>query len=394
MAVPTLSIASISFPLLIFLPYNLLTGGYLKISVVVLLFSIFILILLKEILLKIIVRYIKKIPFKNVFYFLVILCSGTLILYANGMSRVYELVIIMGLYFVLQGIFFILKSLEQEKNRHINIFLGSLCLALSVACRPIDLIVSVIILPYLISLLIKYINNIKENKINLVKLILAVGIPYLTVGAGLMYYNYIRFGNVFDFGAKYQLTINNMMELENRIFSIPVGIMSNLFKVPHFVPYFPFITHSNDHAIFYGSYYIENLIGGVFMIAPICFGIFYIFKFNKKTENKELKAIVNGLVIICIIIACISVEIAGSNQRYLIDYAWMLILAGILIFASIYNMFKNEETKKVLNKILAIITIYTFFLGIASGILTEKESMKNNSPKEYYKTKYSICFWE
>lgn len=380
--------------LLIFLPYNLLTGGYLKISVVVLLFSIFILILLKEILLKIIVRYIKNIPFKNVFYFLVILCSGTLILYANGMSRVYELVIIMGLYFVLQGIFFILKSLEQEKNRHINIFLGSLCLALSVACRPIDLLVSVIILPYLISLLIKYIKNIKENKFNLVKLILAVGIPYLTVGAGLMYYNYIRFGNVFDFGAKYQLTINNMMELGNRIFSVPVGILSNLFKVPHFVPYFPFISHSNDHAIFYGSYYIENLIGGVFMIAPICFGIFYIFKFNKKTENKELKAIVNGLIIIGIIIACISVAIAGSNQRYLIDYAWMLILAGILIFASIYNMFKNEETKKVLNKILAIITIYTFFLGIASGILTEKESMKNNSPKEYYKTKYSICFWE
>ena len=77
--------------------------------------------------------------------YLIILCSGTLILYANGMSRFYEIVIIAGLYFVLQGIFFILKS--EEKSRHLNIFLGSLCLALSVACRPTDLLASIIIVP-------------------------------------------------------------------------------------------------------------------------------------------------------------------------------------------------------------------------------------------------------
>ena len=380
--------------LLIFLPYNLLTNRYLKIGIVVFIFSVFILILLKEILLKLIKRYAKNISFRNVFLLLVILCSGTLILYANGMSRVYELVIIVGLYFVLQGIFFILKSLEKEENRHRNIFFGSLCLALSVACRPTDLLVSIVILPYLINLLVKYIKNIKENKKNLLKLVLAVGVPYLTVGAGLMYYNYIRFGNCFDFGAEYQLTINNMMELGSRIFSVPVGILNNLFKIPHFVSQFPFIAHSNDYTTFYGSYYIENLIGGVFMIAPICFMIFYIVKFNKKTANRELKTIVNSLVIVGIIIASISVAMAGSNQRYLIDYAWMFIFAGILIFTSLYDILKSEESKRILNKILAIITVYTFLVGIASGILTEKENMKNNSPKEYYKTKYTICFWE
>lgn len=380
--------------LLVFLPYNILTGGYLKISIVVLVLSIFIFILLKEILLKIIIRYFKNVPFKNVFYYLIIMCSGTLILYASGMSRVYELVIIAGLYFVLQGIFFILKSLEKDKNKHINIFLGSLFLALSVACRPTDLLISIIILPYLLSMFIKYFKNIRENKLNLLKLILAVSIPYLSVGSALMYYNYVRFGNVFNFGAKYQLTINNMMELGSRIFTIPIGILSNLFKIPHFIPYFPFITHSNDYATFYGSYYIENLIGGVFMIAPICFFIFYIFKFNKKCENKELKIIVNSLTIIGFVIACISVAVAGSNQRYLIDYAWMLILAGILIFTFLYSLFKHSETKQVLNKLLAIISIYTLFVGISSGILTEKECMKNNSPNEYYKIKYTVCFWE
>ena len=380
--------------ILIFLPYNLLTGGYLKVSIVVLLFSIFVFILLKEILLKLITKYFKNIPFKNVFYYLIILCSGTLILYANGMSRIYELVIVAGLYFSLQGIFFIIKSLEKDEHRYRNIFLGSLFLALAVACRPTDLLISIIILPYLISLFIKYVKNIKENKLNLLKLIFSVAIPYLSVGIGLMYYNYIRFENVFDFGAKYQLTINNMIELESRLFTIPMGILSNLFKVPHFVPYFPFIAHSNDCATFYGAYYIENLIGGVFMVAPICFFIFYIFKFNRKSENKELKIIVNSLIIVGLLIACVSVAMAGSNQRYLIDYGWMLIFAGILIFSFLYSLFKHKETKNILNKLLAIMAIYTLLLGISSGILTEKDCMKHNSPEKYYKIKYSVCFWE
>ena len=327
-------------------------------------------------------------------YYLITLCSGTLILYANGMSRFYEIVIIAGLYFVLQGIFFILKSIEEEKNKHLNIFLGSLCLALSVACRPTDLFASIIILPYIIKLLIDYIKNFKEKKISLIKLVIAVAVPYLTVGVGLMWYNYVRFGNVFEFGSKYQLTINNMMELGSRIFAIPIGILCNLFTIPKFIPDFPFITHSNELAVFYGYYYIENMIGGLFAIAPICFSIFFIFKFNRKIKNKELKFVVNTLTIVGLFIAILSVALAGSNQRYLIDYAWMIILAGILIFAGIYNILKSDETKKILRIILAVTTIYTLLIGISAGILTEKDHMKNYSPEEYYKTKYTICFWE
>ncbi len=80
--------------LLTFLPYNLIFHKYLKVSVVVFVFSIFIFILLKEILLKILQKYFDEIPFKNVVCYLIILCSGSLVLYANGMSRVYEMVII------------------------------------------------------------------------------------------------------------------------------------------------------------------------------------------------------------------------------------------------------------------------------------------------------------
>ncbi|MBQ7409813.1 MAG: hypothetical protein IJW20_00330 [Clostridia bacterium] len=380
--------------LLLFLPFNLLTGTYLKMSVGNYIFSVLILILLKEILLKIINRYFKEIPFKNVIYALITLCGGSLVLYANGMSRFYEIVIIAGIYFVLQGLYFILCSMEKEKNRHINIFLGSMCLALSVACRPTDLLASILILPYLIKLFIDYVKNIKENKFNLFKLIISVAIPYISVGSLLMWYNYARFENVFDFGNKYQLTITNMMELGSRMYSVPIGLLCNLFTVPKIIPQFPFIAHSNDLGSFYGYYYIENMLGGVFMLAPICFACFNIIKFNKKTENKELKILVNMLIGVGLLIAIISTAMAGSNQRYLIDYAWMLIFAGILIFISIYNLLKNEESKKIMQKILCITAVYTMIISIFVGIKTEGENMKELSPKEYYETRYTICFWE
>lgn len=383
--------------LLVFLPYNLLTGGYLKVSVVVFGFSVLVFILLKEILLKIIARYFSNIPFRNVVYFLITLLSGSVILYANGMSRFYELVIVAGIYFVLQGIYFILKSMENEKYKHLNIFLGALFLSLSVACRPTDLFVSCLILPYLISIFVKYVKTFKENKeskINLLKLIVAVAVPYIAVGIALMIYNYQRFGNVFEFGNKYQLTIVNMGALGSRLFAIPTGIICNLFGIPKFTTVFPFIGHANDLTTFYGYYYIENMIGGLFMIAPICFATFYIFKFNKKETNKELKIIVNGLVTVGIFIAVLSIAMAGSNQRYLIDYAWMIVLAGILIFASVYCFLKSDEAKKILQVILCVTAIYTFLLSILAGILSEKEQMKNYSKEEYYKTRYTVSFWE
>lgn len=380
--------------LLTFLPYYFLTKKVLNVSIVVFGFSILIFILLKEILLKILNKYFEKIPFKFVMYFFIIMCSGSLVLYANGMSRVYELVIIVGLYFVLQGLFFIIKAIEKEDKRYINIFLGSLCLALSVACRPTDLLVSLLIVPYLISLLIENIKNFKNKKMPLFKLIIAVAVPYIVVGILLMWFNYVRFGSVFEFGAKYQLTINNIKELGSRIWVIPTGIVANFFSIPFFIAEFPFLTNHNELLSFNGYYYIENMIGGIFMLAPICFMNLYIIKANKKTENKGLKIIINSLLIVSLIIAIISLMIAGSNQRYLIDYAWMIILSGILIFMILYNYLKSYEAKKILEKILAIVTIYTFLVSILAGIVSEKSYMKDNSPKEYYKTRYTVCFWE
>lgn len=376
--------------LLVFLPFYIITKQYLKISVFIFIISVCVLVLLKKIFLKIIDRYFKNIPFKNVFYSLILLYCGSFILYANGSSRFYEVAIISGLFFVLLGIFFIQKSIENIKNRFLNLFFGSLFLALSVACRPIDLLVSIIILPYIFSL---FISCLKNDKRSLFKLIISVTIPYIVIGIALMYYNYIRFDNPFEFGTSYQLTLNDMGKVSTGIFTVPTGLVTNLFGIPRFSFTFPFLETNTGNLTFYGYYYIETMFGGLFLLAPICFSVFGIYKANK-TSSKELKVIIWTLLVVGILIAIISIVLAGSIERYLIDYAWIFVLDGVIVFNINYNSNKHEETKIILQKILTIIAIYSIIISMLLGIVSETESFRIQSPANYYKLRQSVCFWE
>lgn len=380
--------------LVIFLPYTLLTGKYLQCATVCLGFSIAILILLKEILCYFYKRYFKDVPFKIVIYSLIILYAGSLIFYMNGAARFYELAILSGVCCVLFGIFFIFKSMEESEKKYRYIFLGCLCMALSVACRPTNLLSSILIVPYLWREFFGGIKQFNEKKKPLIQCILAIVIPYVSVAIPLMWYNYVRFENILEFGANYQLTINNIKVLGNRIFTIPMGLLCNLFSIPNFIPDFPFVINHNKIATFYGFYFVENMIGGLFILAPICFLCFYIHKIHKKTENKELKIWIYMLAFTGILIATISAAKGGSIQRYLFDYAWMIILAGILIFVIIYQFLKTDEAKRILLKILSVLAIYILIVNISAGIVSEKSFFQSYSPEIFYKIKYSICFWE
>lgn len=379
-------------PLLtLFLPFNLITHKYLTSSMAVLIYSVLVFILLKEVLFKVVNKYFKNISFKVVISSLAILCFGSLILFLNGIPRYYEVAVISGLFFTLLGLYFILEFAEQNKAKYRYVFLGSLCLALAVGCRPTYLLVSLIILPLLIKTLISNIKN--KDKKEILKEILSVGIPYITVGIALMYYNYIRFGSIFEFGARYQLTINNMNKIASREFTIIQGLWCNLFSLPSFVGEFPYIGNHNDFN-FNGYYYIENMIGGLFILAPVCFFNFYILKNFKNKENKERNIMILIIFLVGILIAALSVAMAGSNQRYIVDYGWLIILSGIFTFFSIYLSLKSDEAKKILEKIIAIIAVYTIIINIAAGIVSEKSYIKNNSNKEFYEMKYTVCFWE
>ena len=376
--------------LILLVPYHIITGEYMICATAVLIFSVLTAISMKALIKNIFTRFFKEIPFKFMLFSLIILLFGSQILILNGIPRFYELPIISGIFFAITGINFMFVATKSKDIKYKYMFISCLLLSLSVACRPTDLFASLIILPVIIKIFIK---NIRDKK-NILRNILAVCIPYLTVGFLLMYYNYIRFGSIFEFGASYQLTINDMSNLSNRFMVIGMGLICNLFSIPNTVPSFPFLYNHNNLLTFYGYYYIENMIGGLFILVPTCFAIFGLYKIFKNSKNKELFETILIYTIVGFLICVISIMMGGSMQRYIVDYAWILIIAGCLSFTEIYNLYKSDEAKNIIKRVFGILTIYIIIINCCAGIVSEKSFMKNNSPKEYYKLKYSVDFWE
>ena len=267
-------------------------------------------------------------------------------------------------------------------------FLGSLSLACSIACRPTQIFASLLIIPIILKIFIK---NVKERK-NILKNILVIAIPYISVAILLMRYNYLRFGNPLEFGEKYQLTVNNMKNLSLRWSLLPTGIFCNLFGLPTFQAVFPFI-HVNGNIIdTFGYYYVEDMIGGAFCLSPIaffCFGIFWLWK---KCKNKDLKiSALTFLIVGLIFVSFISLN-AGSTGRYLLDFAWIFVICGIMIFMEILKQSQTEEGKKILGKVFNVIVCFTLIINILSAfcVIGGANSMRNNSPKEYFEAEYTF----
>ena len=376
--------------LIILVPYHLITGEYTLISIAILFFSLMTIWLLKELIINIFERYFKNAPFKLMIFSILILLFGSQILILNGRPKFYELAAISGLFFGTAGINCLFIGIRKNNIKYRYIFLSSLLLSLSVACRPTMLLASVIALPVFIKI---FIRNFKEKK-NIKKSIISICIPYILVGSLLMYYNYIRFNSIFEFGASYQLTVNDMSNLKNRFATIFTGIVCNLFGLPVFTSKFPFITTNQNILSFYGYYYIEDMLGGLFILVPICFAIFSIKKLWKKSENREVCCAISIFAIVGLVLCIISTMMAGSLQRYLVDYAWMIIIAGIMSFMELRNIHKTNEGKEILDKILKTLVVYIVFVNLCSGIHSEKSYFERNSPIEFYSLKYSVDFWE
>lgn len=376
--------------IMLLVPFHVITGKYMYINWAILIFSVMTIFSLKRLIINIFERYFENTPFKIMFFSMIILLFGSQILILNGRPKFYELAIISGLFFAITGINFLFIGIKEKDVKYKYIFLSSLFLSLSVACRPTMLLTSLIALPVFIKI---FTENVKMKK-NIAKSVATICIPYILIGSLLMFYNYIRFNNILEFGASYQLTVNDMSHLKNRFSTIGIGIICNLFGMPRFTMSFPFIATNQNVPTFYGYYYIEDMIGGVFVLVPICFAIFALRKLWKNSNNKKTCYAILTFTIVGLILCIVSLAMAGSLPRYLADYAWMFIIAGIMSYVELRNSYKTEEGKKILDKILNGLVVYIVLVNLCAGINSEKGYFKRWSPEEFYRLKYLVDFWE
>ena len=376
--------------LTLLLPFKAITGDYIDAQTAVLIYSIIAVILMVRLIKLIFRKWFKEVPFKMMILTIISVIMGSLLIWLCRRPDMYELVISAGICFAILGILLILKCIEKEKVNYIYLTCGCIAMALSVACRPTQLFASIVILPILLKIVV---DNIKQKQ-NILKSILAIVLPYGVVGISLMIYNYVRFENILEFGTSYQITINDMGNLPYRIMTIPVGLLNYFFTLPQTSTFFPFVVTTEEVINFYGYYVDSQMAGGLLILNPVILALLFIPKV-KKHISKDLFIFIVSLLVSSFVIVIAEIIIAGSTQRYAADFAWMLVLAGMLVILAIYNIIKNQTFRKYMFMGVFIVVLYSFIVGfLLYGIQGENNTLYNFYNDQYYGIRYAISFWE
>ncbi len=338
--------------ILYYLPFYALTGTHIKTATCISMTMIATVTGIFLLLYQLCKKYYPKISLGVYLAFTLLFINACGVLYIVGRPDHYSLPILMAVMFGIYGLFWWIKA----KNDNLNskyLFLGSLCMASVAACRPQLLLTSFLCLPL-------FWNDVKKRDLLSIKSwkkTIAFMAPYIVIALLLMWYNYIRFGSPFDFGANYNLTTNDMTKRGFVIGRIPLGIYYYLFVPFQFVLKFPFASRFGVSTNYLGTTIYEAMTGGfIFVNLLTIFGIF-IFKFKNELENKTLYKLGLLSVIFSLIIIIADTEMAGILPRYMCDFGFLMYFATAIVIFHLFSKLDGNK-KKFLTKILFACLIF------------------------------------
>ena len=216
----------------------------------------------------------------------------------------------------------------------------------------------------------------------------------MTVAAYLMWYNYARFGSVFDFGANYNLTGNDMRYRGMHVARLLPGLWAFLFRPPVVTAEFPYLEPTLITTAYQGITMQELGIGGIFATNFILWPCFLVYRCRSKLREK--KALV--MAAICLgggaVIACADVQMAGILTRYLGDFSIFLYIAAFLI---VFVLLDSCDSKRIgegavsetfcYKTLAALCCVTLLYWSMAVFALYDNGDYLRQSPVWYYQMK-------
>ena len=344
-------------------------------------------------------KYFTKVPFMTWILTTLMMINGCGALTIMRRPDFYSLPILMGVTLSVYGITFWLSSLEEEKVNGWKLAAGCLCMALVAGCRPQLLIGSFLIFPiFWNAVFVKRQLFSKDSKGKT----LAAILMYVLIAACLMIYNYKIFGSVFDFGANYNLTTNDMTKRGVELGRIPYALFTYLFQLPAVSAAFPYLLEVMHKTTYLGKTISEGTFGGFFTVNLIPLAAFFVLRHKKwfaenarMTESAKRMYGMAGLSLLFgIVIVIADAEAAGILQRYYSDFGWLFYIGGIICFYAAWqhNAESTDRAKLLhifLNISFAICMAYNFLLLF----IDNSETLVSTAPVRFYSICQQLAFW-
>ena len=330
---------------------------------------------------------------------------GSQLYYLFVRPYIYEYAIVCGTSLLMLALWFWLSAANTAVERRgallAKLALGSLCMALVAGCRPQMELFAVLALPIFWQ---RYIAQKRLRSRAGAGEAAAFLLPVVLVAAGLMWYNYARFGSPFDFGANYNLTGNDMTKRGFNVVRIGPAVFTSLFDLPRLKSVFPFLqeTEVTTNAVI--RTISEPFVGGMLAVTPFTWvlGLLALPQTRQSLRRRPGAAgfvwlAVAGMVIITVV----DCEMAGVLYRYLMDYSPVLLLGAVLCWLLLESVLARRaaagETLAVtllpvlrmaMAAAVAWSAVYRFFTLFAT-----QPWLQGLNPSLYFNVARLVQFW-
>lgn len=380
--------------LLFYLPFYLVTGSSFPTAIGVLL-SVIAFILGCTALLDRFARY----HFKRVSLGLYLLlqiplvgCCG--ILYLLKFPTFYSLPIALGLAFSVWGLYLWMRG--RAASRPGGWFLaGSLCMALVVGCRPQLIVLSFLAFPLFWR---TYITEKRLLTAQGAREFACLIAPYAVVAAGLMGYNYARFGAFADFGASYNLTVNDMTKRGWNVGRLAPALFAYFLQPPSVTGVFPFIQPAPFETTYMGQTIKETTFGGILVCLPILWVLPFAKRILKLRMSQRSTRTIAGVVVVLLLggvtMALLDAQMAGILQRYFADFSFMFLAAAVLlVFIVNENVEAGTTASNVLMEVLLALVAISVLYSTLLCFVPETGWYSDMYPWAYQNILEAVQFW-
>lgn len=377
--------------ILLFVPFKLLTGHYLTTGFAAFLFFVVYIVFLNLIVYEILPHILSDISFGSFWLSTLTMDAAACVLPVATRLQFYELTYASMLAFIAVG-FFILCRWWYGSRTWIKLFSGSLCMGLAVGCRPTAVFYSFLLVPFILKELVQNKRN-GEHLGRFVRKIAPMAVAYVIVALPLMYYNYIRFGSIVEFGQSYQLTVSNMMYEGNQTASLPWCIWLGAFEPFSISAEFPYIRWGSNYRDYTGYFYNHGTTVTIFSLIPLlwCTFIPALWEKWKNSHSRFSTMTLAYTYALGWVIAIFIFWSAGLDTRYTMEAMPVLAISAVLLLC--YYIETHPNSRKTLMTVFAALTIYSLYASFAIGIIGDSNKVYEYHRDFYYAIKYMFSFW-
>lgn len=338
-------------------------------------------------------RWFKNISFLAHLMLSIIFVNSTGIILATRAMDLYHVPIMAAMMFLIMTMYFWIKALPEKekgtlKGKYLTI--GSITMALVAGCRPQLLLMAFISVPLFWDHVFKQRTLFSKTS---VRKTVGFMLPFVIFGAFMMFYNYARFGSVFDFGQNYNLTVMDMTAEHFNIEKIPLGLFTYFLQLPGTSVIFPYIHYAGTYTQFMGNYVREEVTGGMFIHHIILFFLIMTTKVKDLLKEKKLLWIVCMLLGISLIVCMLDFNTGGIVERYRTDFTWQIFLAAIIVIYAVLEKYNNTPFYVLILTVLSVCFMWSFVNDFAELFNATYKTYSLTCPAFFYNMQYIIEFW-